>query len=113
LLSKSWEGKLGGIMQMDMSYATIPVFGGKQIRLYRETKFSYMVSDQNNVINHLVYATKSDLSCCILSIDGVDQLEDVPTRLYLKHKGVWNLYFDGTCSKEGSGPWIVMVSPTK
>ena len=27
LLSKSWEAKLKDIMQMDMSYANIPVFG--------------------------------------------------------------------------------------
>jgi hypothetical protein len=37
LLSRSWETKLKGTLQMDMSYATIPVFG-KQRRLYRETQ---------------------------------------------------------------------------
>jgi hypothetical protein len=57
LLSRSWEGKLGGTMQMDMTYATVPVFGGEQRRLYRETKFAYMVSDQNNPVNHPIYAT--------------------------------------------------------
>jgi hypothetical protein len=37
LLSRSWERKLGGSLQMDMTYATIPVFGGETRRLYRET----------------------------------------------------------------------------
>jgi hypothetical protein len=71
LLSRSWEGKLGGSMQMDMTYAIVLVFGGDQRRLYRETKFSYVVSDQNHPINHPIYPTKSDLVYYILSIDGV------------------------------------------
>lgn len=35
LLSKSWAGKLRGTIHMDMTYATIPVFGGEHIRLYK------------------------------------------------------------------------------
>ena len=34
LLSRSWAAKLKGTLQMDMSYATIPIFG-EQRRLYR------------------------------------------------------------------------------
>ena len=34
LLSRSWASKLKGILQMDMSYATILIFG-EQRRLYR------------------------------------------------------------------------------
>jgi hypothetical protein len=47
--------KLGGNMQMDMNYITVPVFGGENKRLYMETKFSYLVSDQNNPKNHPIY----------------------------------------------------------
>jgi hypothetical protein len=35
LLSRSWGEKLGGTLQLDLSYTTIPVFGGKTCRLYR------------------------------------------------------------------------------
>ena len=45
LLSRSWSKKLGGTLQMDMSYATIPTFGGEFRRLYRETKLAYIVRD--------------------------------------------------------------------
>jgi hypothetical protein len=38
LLSRSWGAKLGGLVQLDMMYATIPIFGGKFMRLYRETR---------------------------------------------------------------------------
>jgi hypothetical protein len=38
LLSRSWIKRLGGTLQMDLSYATIPVFRGEQRRLYREAQ---------------------------------------------------------------------------
>jgi hypothetical protein len=52
LLSRTWAGNLGGTMQMDMTYATVLIFGGENRRLYRETKFSYVVSDKNNPKKH-------------------------------------------------------------
>ena len=48
LLSRSWSKKLGGTLQMDMSYATILVFGGEFRRLYRETQMAYIINDQHN-----------------------------------------------------------------
>ena len=36
LLSRSWSKRLGGTLQMDLTYATIPMFGGETKRLYRE-----------------------------------------------------------------------------
>jgi hypothetical protein len=36
LLSRSWIKRLGGTLQMDLRYDTIPMFGGEHIRLYRE-----------------------------------------------------------------------------
>lgn len=50
LLSCSWGEKLQGTLQMDMTYATIPVFG-KQRRMYRETSMKYMVSSQEKPHN--------------------------------------------------------------
>jgi len=45
LLSRLQGRKLGGTIHMDMTYDTIPTFGGEQRRIYRETKFPYVVSD--------------------------------------------------------------------
>ena len=36
VLSRSWERRVGGTLQMDLSYATILVFGGEYRRIYRE-----------------------------------------------------------------------------
>jgi hypothetical protein len=74
LLSRSWGAKLGGSLQLDMTYATIPIFGGQFTRLYRETRLAYTVSDPLNPNNYPVYVADQDLGNCILSID--DDLED-------------------------------------
>ena len=42
-LSRSWGENLRGTLQLDFSYATIPVFG--QLRkLYQKIKMKYMIS---------------------------------------------------------------------
>lgn len=43
LFSSSCSTKLKGTLQMDLSFATIPIFGEKR-RIYREVRLSYMVS---------------------------------------------------------------------
>ena len=52
LLSRSWAKKVGRTLQMDLSYATILVFGGENRRLYRELQYAYIVTDDKNPTNH-------------------------------------------------------------
>ena len=47
LLSRSWGAKLQGTMQMDMTYATIPVFNQTRI-FYRESHTQYMDISQED-----------------------------------------------------------------
>ena len=61
LLSRSWEKKVGGTLQMDLSYATIPVFGRENRRLYRELQFAYIVTDDKNPTNHPLYVVDRGL----------------------------------------------------
>lgn len=57
---------------MDMTYATIPVFG-QQRRLYRETLMKYMVSSQDKPHNYPLYSIHSGLDSFILYNDeGID-----------------------------------------
>ena len=55
LLSRSWEAKLQGNLQMDMKYATIPVFNQTRI-LYKESHMKYMVSSQDRPNNTPLYS---------------------------------------------------------
>jgi hypothetical protein len=73
LLSRSWGGKLGGSLQLDMTFATIPMFDGQFTQLYRETILAYTISDPQNPNNFPIYIADQDLGNCILSFDdGLD-----------------------------------------
>jgi ribonuclease HI len=118
--SRSCIKRLGGTLQMDLSYATIPVFGGEHRRLYREAQLVYIISDEANPTNHHVFSLDTDLGSNIL------QLTDAPKTLLAIRKKyatlseespltnyVWKLFFDGASSKEGVGVGLFFVSPTQ
>jgi hypothetical protein len=117
LLSRSWAKKLGGTLQIDLSYATIPVFGGEQRRLYREVRLSYLLSDHESPTNHPIYAVEDGLGSSILHMS--DEMAELSVRKTTtavedsENNFVWKMYFDGACSREGSGAGIVFISPTK
>jgi len=61
LLSRSRGEKLGGSLQLDMTYATIPIFGGQTRRLCREEKIAYKISDSTSPNLFPIYAKNDDL----------------------------------------------------
>ena len=66
LLSRSWRKRLDGTLQMDLTYATIPMFRGETKRLYKENQFTYIISNAKNSINRPIYAVDTDFGACIL-----------------------------------------------
>ena len=58
---------------MDLTYATIPMFGGETKRLYRENQLAYIISMESNSVNHPIYAMGTDFGSCILQIDDYQQ----------------------------------------
>jgi ribonuclease HI len=102
---------------MDLSYATIPVFGGEQWRLYKEVRLAYLVSDHNNPTNHPIYAVEDDIGYSIFHMS--DEMAEVSVRKTTTAVGdskdnfVWKMCFEGACSKECSGAGIFFISPTK
>ena len=66
LLSRGWIKRLGGTLQNDLSYGTVPVFGGENRRLYREALLAYIISDERNPTNHTIYAVDTDFGACFL-----------------------------------------------
>ena len=73
LLSRSWSKRLGGTLQMDLTYTTIPMFGGETKRLYRENQLAYIISKESRSVNHPIYAVDTDFGSCILQIDDNQQ----------------------------------------
>ena len=71
LLSRSWGAKLHGSLQLDLSYATISIFGQPK-RLYRETLMKYVVSSKSKPENFPIYSIHFDMDSFILFNDGVN-----------------------------------------
>jgi ribonuclease HI len=118
LLSRSWMKRLGGTLQMDLSYATIPVFGGVNKRLYRESQLAYIISDEQNPANHPIYSVDTGMGSCILQID--DSLSDslllkkpAVQSLEVAEDDLWTMFFDGACTRESTGAGVVFISPSK
>jgi hypothetical protein len=119
LLSRSWGAKLGGSVQLDMTYATIPIFGGKFTRLYKETRLVYTVSDPQNPNNYPIYVADQDLGNCILSID--DDFEECTKEENKKieitkknvnvREGMWKIFFDGASSCNGARAGVLFMAP--
>jgi len=116
LLSIGWIKRLGGTLQNDLSYAIVPVFGRESRRLYREAQLAYIISDEKNPTNHPIYAVDTDFGACILQIEesykAMIQLKK-PVAQAMEEEGnqVWDMFFDGACSRETARAGVVLVSP--
>ena len=103
---------------MDLTYATISMFGGEHRRLYREAQLEYIISDEANPTNHPIFALDTDLGSSLL------QLTDTPEAPFQIRKqpifnheipspttSIWNMFFNRASSSEGDGVGVVFVSP--
>jgi hypothetical protein len=118
LLSHSWGKRLRGTLQMDLSYATIPVFGGELKRLYRENQLAYIISDGKNSVNHPIYVVDIDFGSCILQIDDAQSnpmqlVNPIEKQSDGEDISVWTMYFDGASTKDSAGARVVLISPSK
>jgi ribonuclease HI len=117
LLSTSWIKRLGGTLQMDLTYATIPVFGGEHRRLYREAQLAYIVSDEANPTNHPIFALDTDLGSSFLQLTVAPEAPfQIRRHPPFNHEMpppttfVWKMFFNGASSSEGAGAGVVLVS---
>ena len=69
MLSRSWTSNLKGTLHMDMSYATIPLFGDHR-RLYREKRLEYVASSQDKTNNHPICVVDTDMVSSIFFNDS-------------------------------------------
>jgi hypothetical protein len=118
LLSRSWRKRLGGTLQMDLSYAIVPVFGGEIKRLYREIQLAYIISDGKNYVNHPIYALDTDFGSCILQIDDSQPAPLQLTKTSYQQTDeesipMWTMFFDGASTKDSVGTGVVLISPSK
>ena len=101
---------------MDLSYATIQLFGGEYRILYRDVQGSYLVRNNKNPTNHPIYAIQEDMCSCMLHLDDdtICTLQ-VETNHTVQHNMevqdcLWKMYFDGSSFKEEARAGIVLIS---
>jgi hypothetical protein len=58
---------------MDLTYATIPVFGGEHRRLYREAQLAYIISDEIDPTNHPIFAIDIDLGSNLFQLTNTPE----------------------------------------
>jgi len=115
LLTITWAKKVGGSLQMELTYATIHLFGGEHRRLYREVRLAYIISDHENPSNHPIHVVEDGIGSSIFHLVDdepkilVNQRRDHP--ITGQQNKVWKMYFDVSSSKEGSGAGILLISP--
>jgi ribonuclease HI len=109
---------------MDMSYATILVFGQER-RLYKEVLLRYMVSIKTQPNNHPIYYVDTEVGSSIFYNNLIFEEGNPTTVMAIKDKTehrtekitdqqnsaedeMWNMSFDGAASREGvgAGVWI-------
>jgi ribonuclease HI len=118
LLSRSWIKRLGGTLQMDLTYASIHVFGGEHRILYIEAHLAYIVSDEVDSTNHPIFSLDTDLGSNLLQLTNSPK---PPLKIRKKSltlyeysppiNSIWKMFFDGASSREGVGTRVVLVSP--
>jgi ribonuclease HI len=120
LLSRTWIKRLGGTLQMDLTYATIPVFGGEHMKLYREAQLAYIIGDEANPTNHPIFALETDLGSSLLQVTETPeaplQIRKQPIlnqEMPPSTSSVWNMFFDGASSNIGAGAGVVFISPSQ
>jgi hypothetical protein len=85
LLSRSWATKMKGTLQMDMSYATIPVFGQDR-QLYRELMLKYMVRSKTQLNIHPIYSVDTEIDSSIFYNDLSFEEEELTTVMVVDEK---------------------------
>ena len=83
LLSMSLTSNLKGVLQMDMSYATIPMDGGNKW-LYSDKISPYVVSIQDKPYNHVIYVVDTDLGSSIFFNDVSHCDFEIPAPIEVK-----------------------------
>ena len=104
LLSRLWGAKLQGSLQLDLSYATISIFGQPK-KLYRETLMKYVVRSEEKPQNFPIYSIHSDMDYFILFNDNTSPpTNDKPLSLeqgtYINEESVANTHEIVSTAKE-------------
>jgi len=104
ILGRDWKALTSGYLSLDGTHLSIPR-NGKNIIVLREGRISpYIESVLQSSVNYIeeylgVYSSFAEEDN--IHLENIDLDDDI-----------WHMHFDGSCSSEGNGVGIILVSPT-
>jgi ribonuclease HI len=113
LLSRKWGAHMGGCLNMDLTFATIPYPppSTEKFRLFRETERKYHIDDPKEPFNEFLcqVSNMGNFSICSnFQASTEERFKDEKTS-----NKAWKMNFDGAHSRSGKGARIVLKSPTR
>jgi ribonuclease HI len=113
LLSRKWGAHMGGCLNMDLTFATIPYppLSTENFRLFRETQRKYHIEDPKEPMNEFL-CQMSDMGNFSICSNFLTLVEE-KFKDEMKSNKPWNMNFDGAHSRSRKGAGIVLVSPTR
>jgi len=91
LLSRKWAASLGGSLQRDLSYATIPTCNNTFVTLHKEQEKKYRVEDPQDPLNEPLYEEKELGSFAILLKSLAPLKEESREK---RASDIWRMNFD-------------------
>jgi ribonuclease HI len=102
ILGRDWKSLTGGYLSLDGTHLSTPQ-NGKNIIVLREGRISpYIESVPQPNVNYI----EEDLG--VYSIFSEE--DNIPLEKIDLDDGIWHMHFDGSCSNEGNGAGIVLIS---
>ena len=107
LLSREWAAKLGGRIQLNLTYATIPISETTSIKLMNEPPMIEHVETPDQLLDDVMHAI--DVGNFMVLANYWDEARSHP----FPPSNIWKMHFDGAKSRHGVGAGIVPIAPTR
>lgn len=111
LLTRQWAVAVGRNDQLDLSYATIPI-NGNQVQLYKEPRAPRVIENVDPSMLNCMIDVDLDNFRIQPILSQLKNTNSIVIELESQQHSLWQMYFDGACSKEGSGVGVPFVSPS-
>ena len=105
LLSRKWVEKLGGNIQLDLTYTTVPISETTSIKLMNEPPMIEHVETPNHLFDDAMCATNVGNFMVLANFWEEARPHPFPP------SNIWKMRFDDAKSRHGVGDGIVLISP--
>jgi hypothetical protein len=103
ILGRYWQALIGGYLSFDGTHLSMP-HNGKNIIVLREGRIStYIESVPQPNVNYI----EEELGVYSIFVEE----DNILLKQIDLYNDMWHMHFDGSCSNEGNGAGIILVSP--